>query len=126
MWNLLGKIGMLMTTNTVKIYDSSKAVGDQWGGSYAWLNTLFSVLNPVLYAIMAIVGAAGAIYAIVLGVNLARAESQDKREEAKKRLITTLIAVGVTIALVVFFTTLFPMILGSFMGEVQVEDTTVG
>jgi len=80
-------------------------------GDYKWLNNLFDVLNPVLYAIMAVVGAAGAIYAIVLGVNLARAEDQSKRDEAKKRLVTTLIAVAITIALVLFFTQLLPYIL---------------
>lgn len=85
------------------------------GEQYAWMDNLFSVLNPVLYAIMAVVGAAGAIYAIVLGVNLARAEDQSKRDEAKKRLITTLIAVAVTIALVLFFTQLLPLIIAAFI-----------
>lgn len=85
------------------------------GEQYAWMDNLFDVLNPVLYAIMAVVGAAGAIYAIVLGVNLARAEDQSKRDEAKKRLITTLIAVAVTIALVLFFTQLLPLIIAAFI-----------
>ena len=85
------------------------------GEQYAWMDNLFNVLNPVLYAIMAVVGAAGAIYAIVLGVNLARAEDQSKRDEAKKRLITTLIAVAVTIALVLFFTQLLPLIIAAFI-----------
>ena len=84
-------------------------------GKYDWLEKLFTYLNPVLYAIMAVVGAAGAIYAIVLGVNLARAEDQSKRDEAKKRLVTTLIAVGVPIALVLFFTQLMPLIIEAFL-----------
>ena len=94
------------------LYDFSKLGSN---GEYKWLQTLFDVLNPVLYAIMAVVGAAGAIYAIVLGVNLARAEDQSKRDEAKKRLVTTLIAVGVTIALVLFFTQLMPLIIEAFL-----------
>ena len=84
---------------------------------FNWLNQLYKYLGPVLWAIMAIVGAAGAIYAIILGVNLARAEDQSKRDEAKKRLVTTLIAVGVTIALVIFFNTLLPMIIAAFAGD---------
>ena len=84
---------------------------------FNWLNQLYKYLGPVLWAIMAIVGAAGAIYAIILGVNLARAEDQSKRDEAKKRLVTTLIAVGVTIALVIFFNTLLPMIIDAFAGD---------
>ncbi len=83
---------------------------------YSWLPSLFEVLYPLLYAIMAVVGAAGSIYAIVLGINLARAEDQSKRDEAKKRLITTIIAVAVTILLVVFFNELLPMIIKAFLG----------
>ena len=86
-------------------------------GSWAWVNNLFNILNPILYVIMAIAGAAGAVYAIILGVNLARAEDQSKRDEAKKRLITVLIAVAITIALVLFFTQLLPIILNAFAGE---------
>lgn len=78
---------------------------------------MFNVLYPILYAILAVVGAAGIIYAIVLGVNLARAEDQSKRDESKKRLITTLIAIVITVALVIFFNELFPMILEAFRPE---------
>ena len=87
-----------------------------WPSQYSWLPQLFTVLYPLLYAIMAVVGAAGAVYAIVLGINLARAEDQSKRDEAKKRLITTIIAVAVTILLVVFFNELLPLILQAFIG----------
>ena len=62
MSKLLSKMGMLLA------YDWSQ-VGN--GTEYLWLGDLFNVLNPILYAIMAVVGAAGAIYAIILGVNLA-------------------------------------------------------
>ena len=65
---------------------------------------------------MAVTAAAGAVYAIVLGINLARADDQSKRDEAKKRLITTIIAVAVTILLVVFFNELLPLIIQQFVG----------
>ena len=80
---------------------------------FEWVANLFGYLGPILYAIMAVVGAAGAVYAIVLGVNLAKADDQSKRDEAKKRLITTLIAIAITVALVIFFNELFPMILNA-------------
>ena len=86
---------------------------------------MFNVLYPILYAILAVVGAAGIIYAIVLGVNLARAEDQSKRDESKKRLITTLIAIVITVALVIFFNELFPMILEAFKPEDLNIDTGV-
>lgn len=81
----------------------------------SWVDDLFNWLGPVLWAIMAVVGAAGVVYSIFLGVNLARAEDQSKRDEAKKRLITTIIAVAVVIVLVIFFNTLLPMIIGAFI-----------
>ena len=86
------------------------------GSDFEWVANLFDYLSPILYAIMAVVGAAGAVYAIVLGVNLARAEDQSKRDEAKKRLITTLIAIAITVALVIFFNELFPLILKAVQG----------
>ena len=81
---------------------------------FAWLNYIYQYLPPVLWAIMAIVGAAGAVYAIVWGVNLAKAEDQSKRDEAKKRLVTVLISVAITIALVIFFNELLPLIIEAF------------
>ena len=97
--------------------------GMDWPNNYTWLTQLFSVLYPLLYAIMAVAAAAGAVYAIVLGINLARADDQSKRDEAKKRLITVIIAVAVTILLVVFFNELLPLIIDKFVsptGENQV------
>ena len=84
---------------------------------FAWLASVFKWLYPTLYAIMAVAGAAGAIYAIVLGINLARAEDQSKRDEAKKRLITVLIAVAVVILLIVFFNELLPIIIKAIVGD---------
>ncbi len=93
------------------------------GGELAWVKNLFNALYPILYAIMAVVGAAGLVYAIVLGVNLARAEDQSKRDEAKKRLITTIVAVAVVIGLVIFFNELLPLILGAFIKEEDFKTT---
>lgn len=98
-----------------------------WPANYSWLTQLFEVLYPLLYAIMAVAAAAGAIYAVVLGINLARADDQSKRDEAKKRLITVIIAVAVTILLVVFFNELLPLIINEFVspsGSNQVISST--
>lgn len=84
--------------------------------NYEWMGQIFNAISIVLYIIMGIVGAAGAIYAIYLGVQLARAEEQGKRDDAKKHLVTVLIAVGVTIALVLFFNLLLPEIVKAFLG----------
>ena len=84
------------------------------------LGSVFQILSIVLWVVLGITGAVGAIYAIYLGVKLARADEQGKRDEAKKHLITVLIAVAVTIVLVLFFNLLLPMIVDAFV-EVPTE-----
>ena len=128
MWSLLGKIAMKSYALAEKTYTYPS--GETWGkfkfatqedaSHFGWINYVYKYLEPTLWAIMAIVGAAGAVYAIVLGVNLAKAEDQSKRDEAKKRLVTVLIAVGVTIALVLFFNLLFPYIIAAFNDNIKV------
>ncbi len=83
------------------------------GGDLGWLTQLLSALEWVLWVALIIVGAAGAIYAIYIGVKMARAESSDQREEAKKRLINIIVSIVVTIALILFFNILLPLILSS-------------
>ena len=77
------------------------------------LGSVFNILSIVLWVVLGITGAVGAIYAIYLGVKLARADEQGKRDEAKKHLITVAIAVGVTVVLILFFNTFLPMILSA-------------
>lgn len=89
----------------------------------SWVGELFKYLYPVLYAILAVVGAAGVIYSVVLGVQLAKAEDQGKRDEAKKRLVTTIIAVAVTLVLILFFNELLPLIIKAFMPTIDTPPT---
>lgn len=69
-------------------------------GSLAFLNNIVSVLESILTPILIVVATAGCIYAVILGVNMARAESAEKREEAKKRVINAVIALAVIIVLI--------------------------
>lgn len=78
------------------------------------LGEVFNIISIVLWVALAIVGAVGSVYAIYLGVQLARADEQGKRDDAKKHLITTVIAVGVTLALILVFNVFLPMILDAF------------
>lgn len=68
--------------------------------SWQWLQPIINVLNEVLWPILILVGTAGMIYAVVLGVQLAKAETSDAREEAKKRIINAIIALVCIIALI--------------------------
>ena len=82
-----------------------------FAGGYSWLNEVYEVLPPILYAILGLVGGAGSVYAIILGINLAKADSDDARKTATTRLTNTLIGVGVLLILVLFINVLLPMIL---------------
>lgn len=62
---------------------------------------IVEILDAMLWPVLILVGTAGSIYAIVLGVNFSKAESADKREEAKKRMINAIIGLVVTIVLLI-------------------------
>ena len=62
---------------------------------------IIKILDAMLWPILILVGTAGSIYAIVLGVNFSKAESADKREEAKKRMINAIIGLVVTMILLI-------------------------
>lgn len=64
-------------------------------------NPITSLLDSMLVPILIIIGTAGSIYAIVLGVNFSKAETADKREEAKKRMINAVIGIVVMLVMLV-------------------------
>ena len=68
---------------------------------WSWVNTLVAAIKTVLWPMLIIVCAAGMIYAVILGVNMARADSTDKREEAKKRMINAIIGVVITMLMLI-------------------------
>ena len=61
-----------------------------------------TILGPVL----TVIGAAGVIYAIILGINYVKAETPDKRKEAQSRLIGAIIGVIIIIAGIVLCNTI--------------------
>ncbi len=67
---------------------------------WKWVKEVVDAINVVLYPILILVGTAGVIYAIVLGVKLARAESADQQQEAKKRMINFIIGLVSIVALI--------------------------
>ena len=114
------------------------AVTFNWGGYFetifgdnkeaiAAANQVFTTVETILWIIIGIVGLAAVVYAVYLGIQLARAEDQSKRDEAKKHLITVIIAVGVTLALILVFNTFLPALLSAFNikdSAGEFEDTT--
>ena len=110
MFSLLGAV----VASWSAFFANLKANLGNYQGTYDVLNSVFNILSIVLWVVLGIVGAVGAIYAIWLGIKLAKADEQGKRDEAKKHLITVAIAVGVTVVLILFFNTFLPMILSAF------------
>lgn len=107
---LLSILGGLLADETKKVYENGKFVGD-----WEWLQKILDVLNMIIFPILIVVASVGTIYAIYLGVMMAKAENAEKREEAKKRIINAVIAVAVMIVLILLlklFTTYAPRILG--------------
>ncbi len=94
--------------------DYFKKVFGDGSDAYNAASSVITTVETVLWILVGIVGLAGVVYAIYLGIQLARAEDQSKRDEAKKHLITVLIALVVTLVLIVFFLYLLPLILSAF------------
>lgn len=88
---------------------------DENDTTWGWVVKISNAVQTILAPILAVVAAAGVIWAIVLGVQMARADSTDKREEVKKRLIGLVIGIAILVVLIVFFTTLFPLIMEAFV-----------
>lgn len=63
---------------------------DEYSG-YQALVPILSLIDSALVPILIVLLSVATIYSVVLGVNMARADSGEKREEAKKRLINFLI-----------------------------------
>lgn len=112
--NLLNKLAIkflqfkaMLGNNDAAINQDGSLNAEKWG----WVKTLTVTLKQILGPILAVVAAAGAIYAVVIAIQMAKADSGEKREEAKKRLISVIVAVVVLVVLVLFFMVFMPMIL---------------
>lgn len=70
---------------------------------FGWVINIVNAVYYVLIPLLVVVGAAGMIYAIIVGVQMARADSTEKREEMKKRLINIVVGLAIAIGLILFF-----------------------
>ena len=89
------------------------AIRDDFG----WVIDVVDAVSYVLIPLLIVVGAAGTIYAVVLGVNMARADSTEKREEAKKRLINVIVGLAIMIGLILFFILFIKLIVPGFFPD---------
>ena len=95
---MMSGVGMLSTTDTA-------TTTDPWAETPEWMQNVLKpvtqVLQLLLTPLLIIIGTAGSIYAIVLGVNYSRAETADKRDEAKKRMINAIIGLVIMMLLLI-------------------------
>lgn len=100
---------MNVVTNSPKLADEGSEGKWEWN----WVANIVDAINQLLYPLLILVGTAGVIYAVYLGVNLARADSADKQQEAKKRMINAIIGLASIIALILllklFCNSILPM-----------------
>ena len=103
---------MYSLMSKVLAYSATLAkLNSQWD----WVNKIVDAVNTLLYPLLIVVGAAGMIYAVIIGVNMARADSAEKREEAKKKLINVIVGLAITIGLILFFKLFIEVILPAFI-----------
>lgn len=69
-----------------------------------WFTNLIDGIQKWVTPLLVLACAAGAIWAIVLGVKMAQAEDKGKRDEAKQALVNVIIALVAVIALILIFT----------------------
>jgi len=104
MSNLLFKLATMAATDTAN-----------WPAQWKWVGDIVNFLEMLLPYVLIVVATAGTIYAVVLGVKMAKAEDASAREEAKKRIINFVIALAVTILLIVLLN-LFVKYLPDWLG----------
>ena len=68
-----------------------------------WATTLSNALKNVINPILILVATAGIIYAIVVGIKFVKAEDKGQRDEARSKLISVIIGIAVTAALIALF-----------------------
>ena len=68
-----------------------------------WATTLSNALKDVINPILILVATAGIIYAIVVGIKFVKAEDKGQRDEARQKLISVIIGIAVTAALIALF-----------------------
>ena len=64
------------------------------------VETMKQIVGDIMWPAIAIILTLGLVYVIILGVNYAKAETSDKKEEAKKRIINAIVGVVIMLALI--------------------------
>ncbi len=71
---------------------------------------ILDVLNAILWPMIAVVGAAGTIYCVVLGVRIAKADDPNAREKAKRDLLGAVIGFVLIFVLIIALKLALPIL----------------
>lgn len=115
-------MNLFLTKMTTALLGMSGMADISLPAEWKWVENIVNAVNTLLYPLLIVVGAAGMIYAVVIGVNMARADSTEKREEAKKKLINVIVGIAIIIALILFFKLFIEVILPNFITSDGVQD----
>ena len=94
---------LAMAFNSIKYLGSSNPAVEETAESGAaalggkLIESILRIMKIVMPVIFSIVTVLGVAYAVVLGVNYAKAEENEKREDAKKRLVGAVVGFGIAI-----------------------------
>lgn len=110
MTNLLANISMLLSQSD-RVVKTAKKVDE--------------VLSNIVAPCLTVLGSLAIMYVIVLGVQYAKSENDEKRAEAKKRIINTAIgAVAIIVLLVLCWTINWATIIPQIFGYVDINGVT--
>ncbi|MCQ2423800.1 MAG: pilin [Clostridia bacterium] len=107
-WNekrICGALAMVM------VFALVLAVGVNASGFDDVVKPIVELLNSLMTPILAIVGAAGALYCILLGVKYAKAEEPQDREKAKSHLKNAIIGFVLIFVLILALKLLMPVMI---------------
>ena len=114
MKKLYAKLGAAMTvamsTATVAFASESSTSGNSMTGQFdKVVNPVVDLINSLLGPLLAIVGAVGALYCVLLGVKFAKAEEPQDREKAKGNLKNAIIGFVLIFILLVVLKLIMPV-----------------
>ena len=68
-----------------------------------WVETLAGAIEMVINPVLILAATAGIIYSVIVGFRFVKADDKNARDEAKQKLITVIVGVVVTLALMGLF-----------------------
>ena len=84
------------------------------------LYTVVQYINNILGALIGVAVAIAIVYAIVVGARMARANNAEEREEAKKKVVYTVVGIAVAVALMLVLFILRDKI-PAWMGLIKIQ-----